>query len=227
MATIPRLLHRFDHQVIMTIRSRADVRAYRFKSSNTLDTAFAGATDMFDARREAGFRSPSIRRRRLGLHGQSQRGLTRVHYDPQDYQGGAVPPDAHISFLRIAEIANDGTVRPDGPILVIPTPNFLSTPRPHLTVAGTAPSVAALATLLPPSGSMHFALPRHADYSSFTNTSVVDLYVSFDPGQPEVVVPAGETISFYDATISEVFVRGDGGAATFTAYFALVNGTYE
>lgn len=227
MATIPRLLHRFDHQVVMTIRSRADVRAYRFKGANTLDLAFSGPTDMFDARRDTGFRSSSIRRRRLGLTSQSQRGLTRVHYDPQDFQGGIVPPDAHISFIRVAEVGNDGTERPSGPILVVPTPNFLKTPRPHLTLAGTAPSVAALATLLPPAGSLHFALPRHADYASITNTSVVDIYLSFDAGQPEVVVPAGETMPFYDATISEVFIRGDGGAATFTAYFALVNGTYE
>jgi len=226
MSTIPRLLNRHEHQVVMTLRSKPNVRAYQFKAANTLDAAFAGATDMFLVLRDRAYRSLSIRKLGIGITGESYRGLTKVHYDPQDFQGGVVPGDGAISFLRIAEQRPDLTFLPDGPIYVVPTPNFLSTARPHLSVAGTAPSVVALPTLLPPSGSMHFVLPRHSDNCAITNTGGSDIYVSFGAGQPELVVPTGMRVPFFDAAISEIFIRGDGGASTFTAYFALVNGTY-
>jgi len=227
MPTIPRLLYRFDHQVIMTIRSKPDVRAYRFKAAHTIDLAYTAPVAMFDARRGAPFRSPAIRRRRLGFTDQTQRGLTRIHYDPQDYQGGIVPPDAHISFVRIAEVANDGTVRPDGPILIVPSPRFLNTPRPALTVAGTAPAVAALPTLLPPPTSMHFVFPRYTDNVKIANLGGVSLFVGTDPGQPEFEIPTGETYTFYDTTLGEVLIRGGGAPVTFTLIASLVNGIYE
>jgi len=211
----------------MTIHSKADVRLYRFKASNTLDAAFAGATAMFDARRGADFKSITIRRRRIGFVQQSRRGLTHIHYDPQDYQGGAVPPDAHISFVRVAEVDNAGVARPDGPILIVPTPTLMSMPRPPITLSGTAPAVAALPTLLPPPGSMHFVFPRYTNNVKVTNTSGVSILLSFDAGQPEVELLTGETHTFYDITTSEVFIRGDGAPATFTMVAALVNGVYE
>lgn len=226
MSTIPRLLNRHKHQVVMTVRSDPKVRAYQFKGANTLDNAFSSPTDMFLAFRDRHFRSVGIRKRNIGLVNENYRGLTKVHYDPQDFQGGTVPGDAAISFVRVAEQLGDLSFLPDGPIFVVPTPSFLNTPRPSLTVAGTAPNVAARADLLPPQSSMHFVLPRHADFARIHNTDTSDLYVSFDPGQPEVVVSAGEHRQFLDATISQALVRGDGATATFDAYFALVNGTY-
>jgi hypothetical protein len=227
MPTIPRLLERHSHQVVMTIRSKADVRRYRIGAANTLDVAFAGTTPMFDVYRDRMFRSPSIRQRRIGFTQESYRGLTKVHYDPQDYQGGVVPGDAAVSFVRVIEEDNAGTLRPEGPILVVPPSSFMNTMRPSMTMSGTAPNVAATTTGLPPAGAMHVVIPRYADNVRIRNLGAASLLISFDPGQPEVELPTGESQIFYDGTLSELFIRGDGAAVAFDAYFALVNGTLE
>lgn len=225
MSTVPRLTNRYDRLVEMAVHDRADVRAYRFGAANSLDTAFAGVTAMFTVASGATFRSRSVQRRGLGLSVYENRNLTHVCYDPEDFWagGGTLPHDAEGAYVRVAEQDAGGTFRPAGPILIVPPPGFFSTTRPNLSVSGTAPNVAATATLTPPDGAMHFVLPRFADSVTVMNRDAASLFVSFNRGLPEVEIPTGETVLLPDAAVSEVFVRGDGATVAFNMYFAIVN----
>jgi hypothetical protein len=138
--------------------------------------------------------------------------------------GSTMPGDPVMSFLRVSEIAPDGTVMPEGPILIVPPPYFPANPRPILTFSGTAPNVAVLPTHLPPPGAMHVALPRFADHVSIRNLDgAATLYVSLEPGQPEVEVPHGETWEVYDAVVHDLFLHGVATVA-FDVMCAVVNG---
>lgn len=226
MPTVPRLLSRYTNLVELVIQDPGpDVSAFQFAASNTLDTAFAGATPMFTVLRNQSFRSPSIRRRKLGLQDGTLRGRTFVSYDPEDYwvPAGALPHDAAGSYVRVAEVSAAGVTRPQGPIMIVPPPGFFTNTRPNLTFAGTAPNVAGNALGTSPAGAMHIVLPKFSDFIGLRNTGGSDLYVSFREGMPEVVVPNGELQQFLDAAVSSIYLRGDGGTTTFTAYAAIVN----
>lgn len=228
MPTIPRLLERYQNRVYLNLRTGSDVRSYSFIAYQTLDAAYTGGgTAMFSVRAGKQFRSPAVVRRGHGLNDESTRGLTTVMYDPTDYASGSVPADGEIAFLRVVENTLGGVARAEGPILIVPAPGFFGSYRPSLTVGGTAPNVAGLASGLPPATAMHFALPRYADAVSIMNSGSVDLLVSFAQGQPEITVPAGEQRSLPDAVVSEVFVRGNSGTAAFSMYFAVVSGAME
>ena len=226
MPTVPRLLSRYTNLVELVIQDPGpDVSAFQFAASNTLDTAFAGATPMFTVLRNQSFRSPSIRRRKLGLQDGTLRGRTFVSYDPEDYwvPAGALPHDAAGSYVRVAEVSAAGVTRPQGPIMIVPPPGFFTNTRPNLTFAGTAPNVAANAVGTPPAGAMHIVLPKFSDFIGLRNTGSKTLYVGFREGMPEVAVPSGEIQQFLDAAVSSIYLRGDGGTTTFTAYAAIVN----
>lgn len=222
----PRMTERHPRQVELVMPFNRQVKAYRVGAANTLDTAFAGTTAMFDVTSGGTFRSPGIVGRRLGFTQYSNRNLTRAFYDPEDYWagGGTLPHDADISFLRVREIALNGTAQPEGPILVVPPPGFFSNPRPTLSIVGTAPNIASLSTRLPPPGAMHIVLPRFADNLRVRVTDGADeLLISFGAGQPTQTVPASNVETFYDGAVSELFLHSDGGTSTFEIRFAIVN----
>jgi hypothetical protein len=71
---------------------------------------------------------------------------------------------------------------------------------------------------------MHVALPRFADHVSIRNLDgAATLYVSLEPGQPEVEVPHGETWEVYDAVVHDLFLHGVATVA-FDVMCAVVNG---
>lgn len=225
MPTIPRLTSRYERFVELVLRDRSDLGGYRLSAANTLDTAFSGATTMFTVARNSSYRSKNIRKRGLGRTQYETRGLTWVFYDPEDFWvgGGTLPHDADTGYLRVEEQNLDGTFRPAGPILVVPHPSFFTTTRPSLIVNGTAPNVAATATGVPPTGALNFVLPRFADSVTLRNTGAATLFLAVDPGQTEIPIAAGTTLTLPDGAVSQLFVRGNGAISAFTAYFAVVN----
>jgi len=225
MSTSPRLTYRYDRFAELVLHSQVGVQAYRFGAANTLDVAFAGTTAMFTVPRGGTFQSPSIRKRKVGRSVYTNRGLTVVHYDPEDYWvgGGVLPHDAAAGYLRVEEQNEAGVFRPAGPILIVPPPGFFVTTRPSLTVSGTAPNVAASSTGTPPEGALHFVLPRFADSTTITNSGGQSIYISFNPGLPEFEIFSNQTILLPDGAVSEVFVRGDGTTVPFSIFFAVVN----
>jgi hypothetical protein len=221
------MTERYERLIELVFRNDPDVSAYIVGAANTVDAAFAGTTTMFTVSKGATYRSKTIRRKGWGRTQYHNRGLTRVHYDPEDFwtSGSTLPHDKHQSYIRVAEISAGGTTRPEGPIFVIPPPGWATNPRPTLTIAGTAPAVAASPILVPPPGAMHVVVPRFTDFVRVRNLDGAnDLFVSFSEGMPEVLIPAGESQIFYDGADSEIYLRGGGGAIAFDATFALVNG---
>jgi hypothetical protein len=227
MSTVPRLTERYERRVELISNDLPSVAALRVGAANTLTTAFAGTTAMFDVPNPGTFRSPYIRRKRWGLTQYHNRGLSRALFDPEDYWPTApavLPHDADISFIRVSEIDHSGAVRPEGPILVVPPPGFFSTPRPVLTLQGDAPDVAGTPTGLPPMGSMHVYMPRFFDYCNVTNKGGAPLWLSFGRGLPEIEIGAGVSRDIYDAADNEILIRGQGAVVAFDGAFALVNG---
>ena len=224
----PRCTLRYANMVELVFQNQQDVQSWVVQAANSLDAAFAGATTMFTLGRGTTYRSNTIRRKKWGLTQYENRGLSRVTYDPEDFwaPAGTLPHDADTSYLRVQEVDAAGVTRPAGAILIIPAGGFYSGTKPKLTISGTAPNVAASATGVPPAGSMHFVLPRAADYSAIYNTSAVSIFLSFAPGEAELEVPANSDRAFYNATVSEIFVRGDGATAGFSMYLAVNNGEY-
>lgn len=227
MTTTPRLISRYERRVELTLPDKSGIRGYLIGAANTLDTAFAGTTAMFEVPVGQSFRSPYIRGRRWHIDIYTLRTLTHVLYDPEDYwplAPAVLPHDADISFVTASEVDPAGVVGLQGPILVAPPPAFFTSPRPSLSVAGTAPDVPSTPTGLPPAGAMRFVLPRFSDNVRIRNLGGTTLYVAFGSGMPEIQIPAGTSETLYDAVTSEVFVHGVGAPVPFDARFAIVNG---
>ena len=226
MPTVPRLTTHSPGFVELVMRNSSDVSAYRLRAANTLDLAFTSSTAMVTVPRGATYKSRSLRKKRVGTSIYSNRGLTFVQYDPEDFwvAGGNLPHDRDTTFLVVEEQNAAGAFRPEGPILVIPPPGFFSTTRPALIVAGTAPNVAASSTGVPPDGALHFVLPRFADSTTITNSDGANsLFVSFGPDSVEMEILYGQSVLLPDGAVSDVYVRGDGGAVVFTMFLAIVN----
>lgn len=207
------------------VRNDPDVAGYRFSAANTLDEAFNSPTTMTTILRGAKYRSYTLRRKSVGINPGSTRGLTVFQYDPEDFwiAGSNLPHDAAMGFVRLEELNEAGVYRPPGPISIVPPPVFYTNTRPNLTVAGTAPDVAASTLGIPPAGALHFVLPRFADAASLTNSGNASLFVSFNPQMPEFKLLHGQTTFLPDAAMSEVLVRGDGREVPFSMFFAVVN----
>ena len=229
MATTPRLITRYTRQVELTLRNNPAWAAFQVGAARTLDIAYAGTTAMFQIPMDGDFRSPSIRSRRLGINGESRRGLSTCLYDPQDYwvAAGDLPPDTHQSYVRVSGVDDAGNVLSEGPILIVPPPGFFCTPRPRLSIAGTAPSLITPADFTPPVGALHIVLPRFADYVDIYNKEAsggTDMYFSFGQGTPGLVIPPVTKRNPWDAAFNEIYIWGDGGTVEFDMGFAIVNG---
>lgn len=227
MPTIPRVPMRVAQQTEFLIQDPGpDVSAYKFYAANSIGAAFSAPNYMFTVARLADYRSRTIVSRRWGLESGTLRGLTRAYINIEDFWQPAttLPHDAEQSYFSVAEVSASGIERPPGPIIVVPPPRFYDSPRPSMSVVGTAPSVVGLSTGLPPAGALRFAVPRFSDHIRVRNTSGSLLYLTFDEGQPEMELPANESEVFYNASVSDVFVRGNGATPTFEFRFALTNG---
>jgi hypothetical protein len=218
------MIERHPSVVDLAVQSNPAHQSYTFGAATTLDLAFAGTTAMFTVRRGRTFRSPTLQRNRINMVGETNRGLTRVSYDPKDYVSATVPGDSDISFVRVAPTDHAGILLPEGPILVVPPPGFFVAGRANLTLNGTAPSVTGLPTLLPPPGTMLVDLPKFATEITIHNDGAAPLAVAFGFGRQEFLIAPSTSKTFPETGASLVSLRGEGGPAEFRATFALVNG---
>lgn len=226
MSTIPRIVTRSTGLVEMVLYNQPDIQGWVVGAANTLNTAAAGVNTLFQIQRGSSYLSRTIRVKRIGLSDTSNRGLSRALYDPEDFwqPGSTIPHDYEVAFLRVSEIAQDGVVRPPGPILVLPSMGFYTNTRPKLTLSGTAPNLSSSATGNPPPGALHFALPRYADACTCINSGAHPLFISFAKGEPEFQIPSGiGPVYFNDGVMSEIYVRSSGGTTDFQMFFAIVN----
>ena len=230
MSTVPRIVERFPNFVDLAFRNKAGVRAYRVAGANTLDTAFAGATTMFEVTQDTTFRSPDIRSKRLGFLHESTRGLTRAIFNPEEYftVGGTLPHDTQISYLRIQEQNLAGTWRPAGPIMLLLPPTFYGIPDPGIPLVGTAPDVADTPTGIPAAGCLHVVFPKACHIVTVRNLDGSNpLYFCNDPGVPMMELPADTESMYIEGGVdTQLFIRGSGTTVSFVVYVSLNTGHY-
>lgn len=130
-------------------------------------------------------------------------------------------PDSDYFWLKMVYVDSAGSEMtspaPSAATLVLPP--FVGNEQSGFNA--TAPSGVALAN------SLRIDLPRQMSNFRVRNLSTtIPLYVAFQEGGPEIVVPgqasSQESIGF-DGMVSSIWVRGSGGTAAFSTQFTYAN----
>ena len=226
MPVVPRLVRRATGIMDLAIRNRPGVIGYRLSAANDLDTAFSVPTNFLTVRSGDVFSSPTVQRNRAYRNDGSNRGLTRLWLDINDYASATIPGDTDILYLRVAEQTAAGFL-PNGPILVIPPPDFFETGRRNLVIVGTAPDLPSRGNNLPPESALRVYLPKFAEELRVYNENAVggdDLYFSLGIGLVEMRVPAETNRSYAQSGANEILLRGSGDPVPFSISAGIVNG---
>lgn len=226
--TSPNFIDRHQGVVDLSVANRqldSQTRSIRFVGTNNLVGAISQKT-LFIVPVAGAFRSPSLRRNRINLVEESNRGLTRAAFDPDDYAATNFHGEGAINFVKIEELDGSGTEIRESGWLVVPPPNFFASGRRTLNLNGTAPSVATPATYtgLPPLGCLVVKMPKYADSIHITNTGGNPIFFSLGAGHQEIQISAGSSYQAGEAGASVLFFRATGATSTFTARLAIVNG---
>ncbi len=212
-------LHRRRANLVdLTIQSQPGVGSYQFQAATNFDSSFT----TFDTVPVAGKISKTAVD--LAIGGSSGfRGFTRFVFDPADYVISGVSETVPM-FLRYKPIPVFGAG-------VSPTPGTASaihmvlpyssvSDRP-LVLSGTAPAGASIAN------SLELQLPAQCRNLQVQVNGSVDLYIAFEPGGTEMLVPALSTsfinLSLISPIVTQIFVRGDNLATQFNAVMSLKN----
>jgi hypothetical protein len=221
MEPSPFLVERHKQIVDLAVPTNTTAQSYVFGAAVTLNAAYAGVTSLFEVPAKASYVSYSIRKSGENRVQESNRGLTRAMWNPDEFSSGTVPGDSLITFVRVAPRDWAGVLGSYSAILVVPPPDFFSSGRKNLVLNGTAPNVAAGVNNIPPQNAMRISLPHFADEVVLYNTGGSTLYVSFGEGLQEAPVAAGTHVQFKEAGVNEMFLRGN---TAFTALCSVVNG---
>jgi len=226
MSVVPRLVKRAAGIMDLAIRNRPGVIGYRLSAAKDLDTAFSVPTNFLTVRSGDVFSSPTVQRNRAYRNDGTNRDLTRLWLDINDYANATIPGDTDTLYLRVAEQTATGFL-PNGPILVIPPPDFFETGRRTLVLVGTAPDLPSRGNNLPPEDALRVYLPKFAEELRVYNENAVggdDLYFSLGIGLVEMRVPAETNRSYAQSGANEILLRGSGDPVPFTISAGIVNG---
>ena len=226
MSVVPRLVRRATGIMDLAIRNRPGVIGYRLSAANDLDTAFSVPTNFLTVRSGDVFSSPTVQRNRAYRNDGTNRDLTRLWLDIDDYANATIPGDTDTLYLRVAEQTAAGFL-PNGPILVIPPPDFFETGRRTLVIVGTAPDLPSRGNNLPSESALRVYLPKFAEELRVYNENAVggdDLYFSLGIGLVEMRVPAETNRSYAQSGANEILLRGSGDPVPFTISAGIVNG---
>lgn len=213
------VIDRLPNQVHLALTKDPDVVRFRFSVARTLNDAYVGqngspfngvvgavgTSEFLTVEQGSDFISTGLRRKKLGFVEESNRGLTIVKYDPDEYTGATnpgMPPDHHMQYLRVNEYRRgpDDFVG-EGPIYLVPPRGFYSMPHPVMTLAGNVPNIAAAAAGSPaPAGSMVIVLPKFMGAFTLTNLDGTNEFLfAFGEGMPLTEIPPGGQINLTNA----------------------------
>ena len=241
---IPSVLYRQPNYINMTFPVLPGVPKIRVSGAARLNDAYGnvagvgggGALPMFEVLSGATFMSPSVRARKVPFE-DTNRGVTRMIFDPDDFATPAQPPgtsylptDDQTLFMRI-ETWNPalGVWNAAGPITIIPPYDFFTTKEPVFTVTGLAPNMAlgawpaGLPDFMHPTV-MNFMLPAYSQTISVGNLdSGKVLFTAFHPGMPPTVIMPKTDMGLTGSGVPEFFVGCPDGNIWFTIRIAVVN----
>ena len=241
---IPNIQYRGPNQVNLTLPIQPGVEFFELRGASRLNDAYGnvagvgggGTLPITRVLNGGQTRSKSIQSRRLPAVEESGRRLSRIVFDPDDFAtpvnpaASYLPPDDNTIFLRVApfNIATSAFMS-EGPIMIVPPPDFFSTKEPLFTVTGIAPNmnIGAFPPNIPdvmPPESMNFLLPAYSTTVNFRNLdALLPVFVSFHPGAPPTVVPPLTDVGLTGAGVPEFFVAAPNGNPWFTVRVAVVN----
>lgn len=244
---IPSVQYRSVNQINMVFPDVPGVPKIRVLGAARINDAYGnvagvgggGPLPMFEVQMGGTYLSPTIRARKLPAVDESNRGLTRMVFDPDDFATPAagagttyLPTDDQTLFIRIS-LWNSGTGawNPPGPIMAIPPYDFFTTKEPVFTVTGNAPNLGiaawpgALPDFLPPTV-MNFLVPAYSTSISLENlgdSGEAPIFASFHPGIPPTVVKADRDFGLTGSGVPEFFVASPNANPLFTVRIAVVN----
>lgn len=210
MARSLSLVRRRANLVDITIAARANVASYKFYAMSNYD----GTPTLFDTVPIYGKRSATVVD---SSYGEQFKNLTRFLFNPADYSLTDTSP----IWLQIKQVATDGTVETDfeAAQLILP---YSSQPNRPVVLKGSAPSGTSI------TDSLELQLPGQCNNLVLQVDGATDMQIAFEPGGPEQRVPALSTEFTNFETVypafTQLFVRGDGGASSFSATMRLISG---
>jgi hypothetical protein len=180
------------------------VDGYRIKAANAFDAVAATVLTSSNV----GFRDPNVDPNKIDVQG--VKGV-RIVFDPASY----MLDDTIQHWLWFYTVTGGIETVQSAPLLLLPDQSlYLSRGLGHIVIKGVAPNAADM------SGSLQLDLPRTmSDWRVHNEDSTHAAYIAFEPGGPEVQIPAGGTlpqISTYTGASASCWIRGSGGSPTLT-----------
>jgi len=198
----------------------------RFVGAKDLLSNPVSQSTLFTVPKNGEYRSPTLRKNRKDIVAESNRGLTRASFDPDDFAGTNFHGEGAINFVKIEELDGAGTEIRESAWLVIPPPDFFASGRRTLILNGVSAQVATPVGYsgLPPKGCLVIKLPKYADSVEITNTGTDPMFFALGAGHQEIEILSGTTYQAREAGASVIFLRCEVGGNNFNASLALVNG---
>ena len=246
------MLERSTHLIHTYLQNDPAVVAYQFWGGDTVNDAYgnpaasgvlgSGAVAMFTTPFNQTFRSPTLRRKGLGLVPENRRGMTHAIFDLDDYiaVGTIIPPDEQWLYLRVQEnrrgvglLTVPGPLPVLGPIYCVPPAKTLGLPNPPFTMQGIAPSATTSTAGGPAvfSEDLTSAIPRPmalvlpypmSEFNLANLDGVKTLLVSFGPGQLMQPIAPGDEVQLYSgSTKMLVLATPDAGGCPFSLHGVL------
>jgi len=197
------LLRRRLNLVDLSLQARPGIGSYQFYKSINFDVAFT----LFDTIPASGKASATVAQ--TGYADSNYRGQTRFLFNPTDYSIDDIKP----FWVQIKQVSLAGVVGPaEAMHLVLP---YSSQPNRTVALSGGAPTGTTIAD------SLELQLPMQCNNLRVQTDGATDLLIAFEPGGYEQRVPSLQNQftdynKVYDS-FYQLFVRGNGGATTFSA----------
>lgn len=204
--------------VDLLMPKKVGVDGYRILGAKNFDGAFVA---LFTASLGGGYLDPTVDRGRL--HDMPGNNHVRAVFNPDSFGDGDTIDaglfDNQQLWLQFQPVVG-GVAGDVGPtVLVLPPAQRYNNSR--VVIAGEAPSQATVAD-----SSVLVLGSRMTGMSVFNNeAAATSLFVAFEAGGPEVeVLPTASHSYFQGGSTSMLWVRGGGGAASFSAEFTVSRG---
>ena len=227
-----RLVLRKANLVDIAIPNRSGVASYQIHVANTLNGAFdlvpgtTGLVNIFNVNSLQEFRSPSLKNNKRERQQGSNRGITRVLFDPMDYYDPTTttPTDDQQMYLRVAEVDAGANVIGYSPILVIPPPEFFYFPRGTITLVGNVPNLGKSAGDWSDVTDMSIIVPKYANYVNISRTSGNLLFAPSE-GMPFIQINSTnrDDLTVFGSSNKQFIFSGGGGAAGFQVFLSVLH----